>query len=108
MAVAVLPDFDPTLVAECFSLFISCINVRDRKVVIIHELEEFATVSTACFLHTFHHLSLMDPTSSVLIDLRQCYNTIFPFVPKFGSLPFYPTIARIHDLVNHDVRWGSH
>ena len=37
MAVAVLPDFDPTLVAGCFSLFIGCVNVRDRKVVIMHE-----------------------------------------------------------------------
>ena len=107
MAVAVLPDFDPTLVADCFSLFIGCINVRDRKVVIMHELEELATAAAMCFLRTFHHLSVMDPTSSVLVDLRRRHIGIFPFVPEFGSLPFYSTMARIHDLVR-DVQWGNH
>ena len=108
MAVAVLPDFDPTLVAGCFNIFIGCINVRDRKVVIIHELEELATVSAMCFLRTFHHLLAVDPTSGVLSDLRQRYNTIFPFGSKFKSLPFYPTMARIHDLVSRDIQWGNY
>ena len=108
MAVAVLPDFDPTLVVDCFGLFIGCINARDRKVVIIYELGGPATVSAICFLRTFHHLSVMDPTSSVLIDLHQRYIWIFRFRPKFGSLLFYPTIARIRDLVNHDIQWGNH
>ena len=98
MAMAVLPDFDSTLVAACFSVFVGCVHVRDRKVVIIHELEELATVSAMCFFRTLHHLSAMDPTSSVLVDLRQRYITIFPFVPEFGSLPLYPTMAQIHHL----------
>ena len=108
MALAVLPDFDPTLVADCFNLFIGCINVRDRKVVIIHELEELATLSAMSFLRTFHHLSVVDPTSSVLADLRQHYNTIFPFGPEFGSLQLYPTVARIHDLVSRRVLWDNY
>ena len=108
MAVAVLPDFDPTLVAGCFSVFIGCISVKNRKVVIIHELEELATVSAMCFLRTFHHLLAVDPTSNVLSDIRQRYHTIFPFGPEFESLPFYPTMARIHDLVSRHVRWGNY
>ena len=108
MAVPVLPDFDPTLVADCFNLFISCVNVRDRKVVIIHELEELATVSAMCFLRTFHHLLAVDPTSNVLVDIRQRYIRLFPFGPEFGSLPFYPTMARIHDLVERFALWGNY
>ena len=108
VAEAVLPDFDPTLVADCFSVLIGCINVRNRKVVVIHESEELATVSAMCFLRTFHHLSVTNPTSSVLADLRHRYNRIFPFEPEFDVLPFYPTMAKIHDLVNRDVQWGKY
>ena len=104
----VLPDFDPTLVEGCFGVFIGCITVRDRKVAIVQGLEELATLSATCFLRTFHHLSLMNPTSSVLADLRQRYNKIFPFGVEFWSLSFYPTMAKIHDLLNSDVRWGNY
>ena len=104
-----LPDFDPTLVMDCFSIFIGCISVRDCEVVIMHESEELATISAACFLRTFHHLSVTDPTSSVLMDLRQQYNRLFPFTPVFrGLLPFYCTLAEIHDMVNWNVQWGNY
>ena len=108
MTVAVFPDFDPTLVADCFNLFIGCINVRNHKVAITHESEELATVSAMCFFRTFHHLSVADPTSSVLTDLRQRYNRIFPFGPEFKGLPFYSTMAKIHDLLNLNVQWGEY
>ena len=105
---AVLTEFDPTLVVDCFSVFIGCINVRDRKVVIIHESEELVRVSAMCFLRTLHHLSVMDPTSSVLADLRQRYNMIFPSRPEFGSVPFYSTMAKIHDLIDRRDQRGNY
>ena len=107
MAMVVLADFDPTLVLDCFTIFIGCINVNNRKVVITHESEELATISAACFLRTFHHLSITDPTSHVLVDLRQRFNRVFPFGPDFRGLPFYRTMAKIHSLVNPHVQWGN-
>jgi hypothetical protein len=71
-------NFDPTLPTYCFNIFIGCINSSDGKVVITQELEELTTESTTCFLHTFCHLSATRPTSSVLVDLRKCYNRVFP------------------------------
>ena len=108
MEMAVLADFDPTLVADCFTIFIGCVNVNNGGVVITHESEELATASAACFLRTFHHLSITDPTSGVLEDLRQRYNGIFLFGPDFRDLPFYYTMARIHDLVNRPIQWDNY
>ena len=106
--IATLADFDPTLVTDCFSIFIGCINVKHHKVLIINGSEELATISATCFLRTFHHLLVMDPTSSVLADLRQQYYRIFPFGLDFGGPPLYYTMARIHDLVDRHVQWGSY
>ena len=108
VTMAVLADFDPNLVADCFNVFIGCINVSNRKVVIIHESEELAVVSAACFLRTLNHLLVIDPTSSVLADLRQRYNRIFPFGPDSKGLPFYSTMARIHDFFNRHVQWCNY
>ena len=108
VTVVTFADFNPTLVVDCFNIFIGCISVRDCKVAIVHKSEELAAISATCFLHTFHHLSVTDPTSSVLTDLCQRYNKHFPFVPVFRGLPFYCTMAKIHDLVNRDVQWGNY
>ena len=105
VTMAVLPDFDPTLVAGCFGVFISSINVNNHKVVIIQGLEELATLSAMCFLRTFHHLSVMDPTSSVLEDVRRRHDRVFPFGTDFGGFPLYYAMAKIHGLVNRT--WGS-
>ena len=105
VTMAVLPDFDPTLVAGCFGVFISSINVNNHKVVIIQGLEELATLSAMCFLRTFHHLSVMDPTSSVLEDVRRRHDRVFPFGTDFGGFPLYYAMAKIYGLVNRT--WGS-
>ena len=108
MAMVVLTNFDPTLVADCFAIFIGCINVNGRDLGIMHGSEELATISAACFLRTFHHLSITDPTSGVLVDLHQRYKRVFPFGPDFRGLPFYCTMAKIHDLVNHYIQLGNY
>ena len=97
--VTTLAGFDPTLVGDCLSIFISCVNVSHRKVAIIQGLEQLATVSAACFLRTFDHLSVVDPTSSVLEGLRQRYIRVFPLETDFRGLPFRYTMAKIHGLV---------
>ena len=96
-------DFNPTLVADCFSIFIACINVSGGKAAIIQGLEQLATVSAACFLRTFHHLSVTDPTSSVLADVRRRYGRVFPPMTDFTGLPFHYTVAGINILVGG--RW---
>ena len=101
---AVLPDFDPTLVASCFGVFITSINVINHRVVAIQGSEELATLSAICFLRTFHRLSVMDPTSSVLQDVRRRHDRVFPFEPYFVGLPFYYPMATIHGLVNQTRR----
>jgi hypothetical protein len=97
-----LGTFDPTLVSGCFDVFVDCIkvDVNNRKVVIMQGLEELAAVSAMCFLRTFQHLSVMDPTSPILEDVRQRYSNIFPFETNFSGLPFNRTMTLIHSLAD--------
>ena len=101
-----LGSFDPTLVSSCFDVFIDCIKVdaSNNKVAIIQGLEQHAIVSATCFLRTFHHLSVMDPTSRVLKDIRQRYKRVFPPETDFGDLPFYYTMTEIRSLA--DRHWN--
>ena len=111
VTMATLASFNPTLVADCFGIFIGCITVSDCKVVVIQGSEELATVSAACFLRTFHHLSVTDPTSSVLGDVRRRHDRVFPFGTDFVGLPFYHAMAKILGLANrdpHHVQWDNY
>ena len=105
VTMAVLPDFDPALVAGCFGVFIGSINVSVGKMVIMQGLEELVALSAICFLRAFHQLSIMDPTSSVLEDVRRRHDRIFPVGTDFRGLPFYYAMAKIHGLV--DQTWNS-
>ena len=108
MTMEIPPSFDPTLVVGCFDAFIGCVDVSNHKVVVMQGLEELATLSATCFLRTLHHLSLMDPTSSVLTDLRRRYKKTFPFGIELRSLSFYSTMAKIHDLLDSNAEWGDY
>ena len=103
MALA-LGNFDPTLVSGCFDAFIDCIkvDVNKREIVIIQGLEQLATVSAMCLLRTFYHLSIMDPTSTVLKGVRHRYTRIFHRRGPYGS-PFDYTLDRIHVLAYKSV-----
>jgi hypothetical protein len=107
-------NFDPTLVSGCFDVFIDCVkvDVNDRRVVIMQGLEELAAVSAMCFLRTFHHLSVTNPTSVVLVDVRQHYHEVFPPQTDFSGLPFYSTMTKIEALANpswnpRTIRWDA-
>ena len=109
-----LANFDPALVSGCFDVFVSCIkvDVSSHKVAIVQGLEQLAAVSAMCFLRTFHQLSVANPGSSVLKDVRKRYNRIFPLETDFRGLPFYYTITKIHALANQSwdprrIRWGD-
>ena len=97
-----LADFDHTLVTYCFNVFIGCVKVTNRTVVITQGLEQLATASVMCVLRTFSHLSVMDPMSGVLEDIRQRYNTVFPSETYFEGFTFYHTLGAIHRLLNPD------
>ena len=109
-----LADFDPALVSGCFNVFVGCIKVdiSNHKVAIVRGLEQLAAVSAMCFLRTFHQLSVANPGSSVLKDVRKRYNRIFPLETDFEGLPFYYTITKIHALANwawdpRNIQWGD-
>jgi hypothetical protein len=109
-----LGNFDPTLVSGCFDVFMDCIkvDVNNHTVVVMQGLEELAAVSAMCFLRTFHHLSVMNPTSNVLEDVRQRYHKVFYHWTDFSGLPFHCTMTRIKSLANqpwnpHDAQWDA-
>ena len=106
-------NFNPTLVEDCFNIFIGCINVGDCKVAVIQGLEQLATVSATCFLRTFCYLLAVDPASSVLADIRQRYQWDFPLGADFMGLPFHYTLVWIDALVNQrrnpqHLQWGNY
>ena len=99
-----LTGFDPGIITDCFNVFVGCISFNNHKVEIMEGLEQLATVSLGCFFRTFHHLSVIDPNSGVLVDLRRRYDRVFPFETDFRGLPFYLTIRKIHALAKK--RWN--
>ena len=102
---ATMPDLtglEPSLIADCFNIFVGCLGFSNGKVVVIQGLEQLATVSAKCFLLTFRHLTTMDPASSVLATVRRRYDRTFPFDTDFRGLSFYCTIIEIHALVSKD------
>ena len=97
-AIPELAQFNPTLVTGCFNVFINCISVSNRRVVIKRGFEELATVSASTFLRTFLHLSVLDQTSSILVDIRRHYYAVFPDYMDFTGLPFCSTMTKIYIL----------
>ena len=98
-----LTNFDPTLVMDCFNAFVGCINIRKQKAAIVEGLEQLAVLSAMCFLRAFHHLSTMDPTSSVVEDIRKHHKKAFPADTDFGGLLWYCTITKVYGLANQNL-----
>jgi len=104
---AALPNFDPALVAGCFSAFTSCVKASYPGLVVTQGLEQLAIVSAKGLLQTFSSLSVMDPVSSTLTDLYQHYAKIFPpGIDNLNSLPSCHIIGAIHlALLGHKHPW---
>ena len=96
-----LTDFNPALVVSCFDVFVGCINVNNCGVVIIQGLEQLAEVSARCFFHTVSHLLVMNPTSSVLRDVRQRYARVFPPNADFRGHQFSHVMNATQSLLSH-------
>jgi len=100
-----LPDFYPAIVVDCFNTLIGCLKVVNGEVVITQRLELLATVSSTGFLRTYARLSVVDPTSGVLTDIRRRYVRIFQPETGFKSLPFSHTFGAIHTLFHRHQRY---
>ena len=99
--ITTLPGFDTTSVEDCFSAFISCINVNGHKVVAVQGLEQLAAMSALCFFNTIFHLLVLDPTSSVLEDARKRYTKIFSPQAYFHNHQFCHILDAIHHILTH-------
>ena len=111
---AELSHFDPTLVAgTCFDILVSCINISGLDLSTTRDKEQLATASAWCFLRSVHHLSVTDPASSALADIRRRYDEVIPIFPDFTRLPFSHTMIKIHFLVKEregrrDILWENY
>jgi len=99
-----LTNFDPSLIMDCFNAFVGCINVHKHKAAIIEGLDQLAVLSAMCFLRSFHHVLSMDPTSSVIEDMRKHHKMAFPVDTDFGGLLWYCTIAKVYGLANQNLK----
>ena len=86
MSLPELAHFDPSLVTSCFNAFVSCTNVIGSEVATTERQEKLATLSGRSLFRTWHHLLVVDPTSSVLDDIRRRYKPDFP-TERIGSMP---------------------
>jgi hypothetical protein len=91
-----LVDFTPTLVSDCFNILIDCIKVNNNSAVIVQGMERLAEVSAMCFLLTYSHLSIIDPMSSLLVDILQHHRRTFPPNLDFSGLPIRHILHIIH------------
>ena len=94
-----LINLDPTLAVDCFNILLGCINATGNQVVITEGLEELATVSALCSLHTLSYLILMDPTPRALEDVHQKYTKTLPFGANFHHLQFSHILGAIHHIL---------
>ena len=98
-----LAHFDPSLVTSCFNAFVSCTNAIDSEVATTKEQEELAMLSGMSLFRTSHHLSVVDPTSSVLADIHQRYNKVVS-TGRIGSMPLSCryTMLGVHALFTRE------
>ena len=88
---------DTTLVIDCFDTLIGCIKVTNGKVTVIQGLEQLATVSALCCLHTLSHIVATDTIVNIE-GVRHRYTRVFPPETNFDGLPFSHTLGAIHTV----------
>jgi hypothetical protein len=103
-----LDNFDPTLVSDCFDVFIDCVKTFNTlQVVVIQGSEQLAAVSAMCLLRTLYHLTIVDPTSTVLKNVRHRYSRLFYYYSYFGDSPFSYTMTMINTLAHKNLHPSS-
>ena len=113
-----LVEFNPSLVPACFGILAGCVAVVGSKAVITQGSEELAAVSSLHCLRILSHLTTLDPTSSILRDMRQWYTMTFPPGIDFKGLLSYHTFCAIHNVfyplrphwirVQHKNQWEDY
>jgi len=91
-----LDNFYPTIVVDCFNIFVGCTRVIGDTLVITQGLEQLATTSATCFLHTFSHLLGTDPRSSIIKDIHHRYKRVFQEQLCIYNIPSSITFQTIH------------
>ena len=91
------PGLSFAVVVGCFNILNSCIVVNGRGVAMVtHGSEKLAEIAAICFLRAFPRLSTMEPTSTLIRDVRQLHKRVFPSSVNLEGLPF--TVRAIHHL----------
>jgi hypothetical protein len=109
-----LANFTPTLLSDCFNILTDCIKVNNGNPVIVQGMEQLAEASATCFFLTYSHLLIMDPTPSILVDVRQRYRRIFPPNLTFCGLPFRHIFIPIREAIYQDrgpgirIKWWDY
>ena len=111
--IALPTNLDPALIGYCFNAFVGCISASDGGVTVTQGLEQLAMASALCLFHTVSHLSILDPTSSVLKDISQRYAKVFPAEIVFRGHEFSHTMNAVHrvfirSVERHNFTWGSY
>ena len=88
--------FCPSIVIDCFNVFVGCVSVGKGKAVVVPGSEQLAAESVRALFDTLQNLILMDPTSNILEDLHERYNAVVSPDADFAGLPFCSTISTIH------------
>jgi hypothetical protein len=102
------------VVERCFDIFGSCFVTRDDGVAIVTRgSEQLAGMSAMCFLRAFSSLSIADPTSTLIRDVRQRYARIFPSRVDLRGLPLPVVISAVHHLFAEprdrtEINWRSY
>ncbi|KAF9789706.1 hypothetical protein BJ322DRAFT_1018299 [Thelephora terrestris] len=78
--------------------------VSNQRVAVKEGLEQLATESAGCLYHIFCHLTITNPTSSILGHMRPRYSRFFPGAVDWTALPYCHTMVMIHALVRRE--WG--
>ena len=106
--------FNPTLVADLsFDVLVGCINISGDKTATMQGKEQLATAAATCFFHSLRHLSVMEPVPNILADIRQRYDSVFPYQSDFTGLPFCHIMAKIHPLAqqfngHRYIQWDNY
>lgn len=92
-------SINSAVVAGCFNIFSGCFVTRDDGVAVVTRgSEQLAGISAMCLLRAFSSLSIMEPASAVIRNVRQQYARAFPSGVDLRGLPRPTVISAVHHL----------
>ena len=110
-----LPHVEPTLVSDCFNIFIDCVNVNDDVVEIVDRSKHLMSTAATGFLRTSYQLLVTGSNRSAMVDLRRHCRKSFKFYnfSDLRDLPSGYTMILIHSLFNENsflrrISWNDH